>query len=100
MTNPNFGMSRKIRLRLRRATAASNLAAQAGNDRTARNTQERMRIRRRGRNHDVLLAAEPQDCGGDEHQHAGNAERERGPEMRRKIGIRSEAKNEPKLMIQ
>ena len=43
-----------------------------------------MRIGRRGRNHHVLLAAEPENRGGDEHERAGNAERDRGPEMPQK----------------
>ena len=66
---------------MRNGDGGEHLAAQPGCDRVARHAQERMRIGRRGRNHHVLLAAEPQDRGGDEHQHAGNAERDRGPEM-------------------
>src|SRR5262245_8227514 len=40
-----------------------------------------MRVRRRGRNHHVFFAAKPQDCCGDEHERARNAERDRGAEM-------------------
>ena len=43
-----------------------------------------MRIRRRGRNHHVLLAAEPENHRRDEHEHAGNAERDRRPELLQK----------------
>ena len=84
MTNPNFGMSRKDPIAAATRDRGEQLAAQSGSDRVARNAQKRMRIRRRRRNHDVLLAAEPQDRGGDEHEHAGNAEGERGPEMPQK----------------
>src|SRR5881398_3323486 len=47
-----------------------NLAAHSRSNRVARNTQERMRIRRRGLNHDVLPATEPEDHGGDKHERA------------------------------
>ena len=40
-----------------------------------------MRIGRRRRHHHVLLAAEPKNHGRDEHEHAGNAEGDRGPEL-------------------
>src|SRR6478736_6822168 len=43
-----------------------------------------MRIWRRGRNHHVLPTTEPQDCGGDEHEHTGNTESERRPEISEK----------------
>ena len=43
--------------------------------------QKRVRIWRRGRNHHVALAAEPQNCGGDKHEHTGNAKSKRGPEI-------------------
>ena len=43
-----------------------------------------MRIGRRGRNHHVSLAAQPEDHGRDEHQRAGNAEGDRRPEFPQK----------------
>src|SRR4029453_18431367 len=51
-----------------------------------------MRIRGCRWNHDILLAAKPEDCGGDEHEHAGNAERERGPEMSKEDGHQKRGK--------
>ena len=48
----------------------------------------------------VVLAAGPEDDRRDEHQDARDAERHRRPELRRISGINSDAKNEPKLMIQ
>src|SRR5436190_6027427 len=62
--------------RRRQGDRGENLAADSRSNRAARNTQERMRIRRCGWNHYILLATEPQDHGGDEHEHPRNAEGE------------------------
>src|SRR3954467_3962035 len=43
-----------------------------------------MRIGRGRRNHDVLAAAEPQNDGRDEHEHARNTEVGGGPELPQK----------------
>src|SRR5438128_2682378 len=51
-----------------------HLAAHARSNRAARDTQERVRIRRCGWNHHVLLATEPEDQSGDEHENTWNAE--------------------------
>ena len=61
-----------------------DLPAQTGSDCIARHPQKRMRIRRRRRDHDVLLAASPQDRCRDEHEHPGNAEGDGGPEITQK----------------
>ena len=64
-----------------RGKCGENLAPDSRSDRAARNAQKRMRIRRRGRNHDVLFATEPQDDGGDEHEHPRNSEGEHRSEI-------------------
>src|SRR6476619_980192 len=43
-----------------------------------------MRIWRRGRNHHVLPTTEPQDRGGNEHEHTRNTKSERRPEISEK----------------
>ena len=84
MTNPNFGVSRKDPIAVATAIAAKILPAHTGSDCVARHPQKRVRVRRRRRNHDVLLAASPQDRGGDEHEHTGNAEGDGGPKITQK----------------
>ena len=67
-------MSRNEPIATATPVSGENAAARAGSERGARDVEERMRIRRRGRNHDVLLAAQPENHGGDEHERARDAE--------------------------
>src|SRR5580765_3009314 len=56
-----------------------------------------MRIRRRGRDHYVLLSAEPKNSGRDEHEDTGNAERERRPERPQKDRHQERGKERSKV---
>ena len=74
MTNPNFGMSRNDPIAAAAPVIARTRPRVPEASAVRRDVEKRMRIRRRRRHQDVLLAADPENHGGDEHERPGNAE--------------------------
>ena len=72
----------------------------AGPERRERDAQERMRIGRHGRHVHVFLAPNQKKTVAMNIIAPGMPNATAGPYLRRKIGMSSEAKNDPKLMIQ